>query len=236
MAFKECVGCAERIQAKAKICRFCGVMQDDTRFTSEIAGSEKNHAPEVSSIFRVPQASEEPGIASQSKQSKPKSKSGLLLATCVAVLVIFVISVVSYRSDVSSQVSSLGDVSAQVGTVGSAQTPAPAPKPAGLVLSLDKSMKISSPCSDSFCDFFSVQLRNYSNKPVQLFDDICLVANGVTYSENFGATVDQQVNPSTVYEFDATFRPASGARVTEMYIGDCIHGIKDASVHLHLRS
>lgn len=107
----------------------------------------------------------------------------------------------------------------------------------GLVLSYDEAtVGAGAPCSSAFCDFFSVNLSNVGNTPVDLFDDICLIAGGKTYSENFGHTVSGTLNPGENYGFDAVFRPADGAHVTQMYLGDCSEGTKDVALPLSYKA
>jgi len=103
----------------------------------------------------------------------------------------------------------------------------------GLVMTYDESLG-GPPCSSAFCDFFSVTVTNNGNAPVDLYDSICLVADGKTYAENFGASVTQTINPGpdSSIAFDAAFRPADGSHVTEMYLGDCSSGSKDVSLSL----
>jgi hypothetical protein len=107
-----------------------------------------------------------------------------------------------------------------------------APAETNLVLSFDEGVTGESPCASAFCDFFSVTLANNGDAPVNLYDSICLVAGGKTYAENFGYSVNQTINPGASYMFDAAFRPADGAHVTEMYLGDCSSGMKDVSLAL----
>jgi predicted RNA-binding Zn-ribbon protein involved in translation (DUF1610 family) len=44
---KECIACAELIAGKAKLCKHCGTLQSDPRFSSE-AAQELGHAGEIS--------------------------------------------------------------------------------------------------------------------------------------------------------------------------------------------
>ena len=92
------------------------------------------------------------------------------------------------------------------------------------------------PCSDSFCQFFSVEITNNGTAPVDFYDDICLVADGITYAENFGVTLSGTLNPGSTSGFDAAFRPASGASVTELYVGSCTSGTKLASLKINYTS
>ena len=89
---------------------------------------------------------------------------------------------------------------------------------------------------DSFCQFFSVQVTNPGDTPVNVYDDICLVADGKTYAENFGVTLSGTLNPGSSSGFDAAFRPASGAQVTELFIGNCESGNRIASLKLNYTS
>ncbi len=45
---KHCVACAEQIKAAAKLCRHCGVMQDDERFSSEPTNPPQEESTETS--------------------------------------------------------------------------------------------------------------------------------------------------------------------------------------------
>jgi hypothetical protein len=106
-----------------------------------------------------------------------------------------------------------------------------------LVMSYDPSfLGDGEPCVDSFCQFFSVQVTNPGDSPVDVYDDICLVADGKTYAENFDVTLSGTLNPGSSSGFDAAFRPASGAHVTELYLGNCETGTRIASLPLDYQS
>lgn len=102
-----------------------------------------------------------------------------------------------------------------------------------LVIELSKTNLGMPVCSSAFCGFYSVRLTNIGTSPVELYDDICLVADGKTFRENFGHMITGTLNPGEYFlEFDAAFRPENDSHVTEIYVGDCISGKRQASLSL----
>jgi hypothetical protein len=60
MAIKNCIACSEEILESAKLCKHCGILQDDQRFSG---GSE---------VLNVKKSKEKPGAVSSAKHLCPK--------------------------------------------------------------------------------------------------------------------------------------------------------------------
>jgi hypothetical protein len=87
-------------------------------------------------------------------------------------------------------------------------------------------------CSSGWCSLFSVEITNNGTTPVDVFEEMCLVAGGKTYSENFGDYLSDTVNPGQTKLFDANFRFDASATATELFIGNCSSNTKIASVRI----
>jgi len=87
-------------------------------------------------------------------------------------------------------------------------------------------------CSPGWCSIFSIEITNSGTTPVDVYEEVCLVAGGKTYSEDFGDNLSDTINPGETKIFDANFEFDSDANASELFIGDCSSATKVASVRV----
>jgi hypothetical protein len=98
-----------------------------------------------------------------------------------------------------------------------------------LSLSLSNSNVV---CGPGWCTIFSGEYTNQGKVPVSVFEEMCLVAGGKTYSEQFGVYLSETLNPGQTLLFEASFEFDSGATPNEFFIGNCSSNTKIASARI----
>mgnify|MGYP006898274979 CR=1 FL=1 len=87
-------------------------------------------------------------------------------------------------------------------------------------------------CDTGWCTIFRGEYTNRGNTPVNVFEEMCLVAGGKTYSEKFGEYLSETIDPGQTLLFEASFDFAAGATATEFFIGNCSSNTKVASARI----
>jgi len=87
-------------------------------------------------------------------------------------------------------------------------------------------------CAPGWCTIFRGEYSNIGDVPVDVFEEMCLVVGGKTYSEKFGVYLSETLNPGQTLLFDADFEFDSNETATEFFIGSCSSNTKTASVKI----
>jgi uncharacterized membrane protein len=156
------------------------------------------------------------------REERTKFKLGVLFfAFCTPLAVLQILNVAGYQIFNVSQYSSTAPTSTDESSIDEPDD--------SLSLSLNDSYV---ECSPGWCSIFSIEITNSGTTPVDVYEEVCLVAGGKTYSEDFGDNLSDTINPGETKIFDANFEFDSDASASELFIGDCSSTTKVASVRV----